>query len=114
MENLLAPDIYHKVRLKPADLDAIVRCFKETFAETDHLWIFGSRVDLKARGGDIDLYVETKENDTDLIYKQKSKFVISMWDAIGEQRIDVVVKFVNDPLQLAIYNVAIKSGVQLI
>lgn len=114
MQNLIDPHIYQKIRLKPADLDAIVQAFKDHFASTDHLWIFGSRVNLSARGGDIDLYVETQEQDIEKIYTQKSKFVSCIWDQIGEQRIDIVVNFVNDDFEIPIYKIAIKNGVQLI
>jgi len=114
MQNLVDQQTYQKVRLKPAAVDAIVHAFKENFAVTDHLWIFGSRVILTARGGDIDLYIETQEQDVEKVYMQKNKFVSGIWDQIGEQRIDVVVKFVNDDFEIPIYKVAIKNGVKLV
>lgn len=113
MNNVLTPEIYAKVRLKPADLDAIVQAFKRHFSENDSLWIFGSRVDLQARGGDIDLYVETK-TDAKLAVEAKSKFVIDIWKQIGEQKIDVVINLLKDDFYLPIYDIAIKQGVKLL
>ncbi len=110
---MLEQNIYQHVRLKPAALDAIVTAFKENFASTDHLWIFGSRVNMNARGGDIDLYIETSETDTKLIIKQRAKFVGAMWKSIGEQKIDVVIRLTMDQFHLPIYDEARNNGVQL-
>lgn len=113
MNNVLNQEIYAKVRLKPTDLDAIVQAFKRYFSENDHLWIFGSRVDLQARGGDIDLYVETKTN-AKLAVEAKTKFVIDICKQIGEQKIDVVINLLKDDFNLPIYDIAIKQGVKLL
>lgn len=113
MGAMLNPDIYAKVRLKPDELDSIVKIFADMFGPQDHLWVFGSRVDLQARGGDIDLYIETPETNADKIHALREKFVIALWHAIGEQRIDVVVKSLNDNFEIPIYNVAKKTGVKL-
>lgn len=110
----LDPNIYAKVRLHASVLDVLVLAFQKNFGPNDHLWIFGSRVNLQARGGDIDLYVETPETDANLISQRESKFVISTWKEIGEQRIDVVINMTSSKLQLPIYAIALKNGVQLI
>lgn len=113
MNNVLNQEIYAKVRLKPTELDAIVRAFKRHFSENDHLWIFGSRVDLQARGGDIDLYIETPA-DAKTAVASKSKFIIDIWKQIGEQKIDVVINLLKDDFKLPIYDIAIKEGVKLL
>jgi hypothetical protein len=41
--------------------DVIRNSFRQCFGGEDHLWLFGSRVNDYKRGGDIDLYVETKD-----------------------------------------------------
>lgn len=100
------------IRLSPHDTQAIVECFRLLFLQGDHLWLFGSRVDLSARGGDIDLYIET-----DLAIKpaveSKIRFITMLYDKIGEQKIDVVLncKQVGNPL--AIYSIARNQGVLL-
>jgi len=41
------------IRLEHSDLESIAQSFKECFEENDHLWLFGSRVDLNRHGGGI-------------------------------------------------------------
>jgi hypothetical protein len=56
-----------KIRLSPIEIDHIIEAFKKHFPQGDGLWIFGSRVDMQAKGGDIDLYVETSLEDLDAL-----------------------------------------------
>ena len=51
------------IRLTAFEIDSITHIFKQTFFSDDKLWIFGSRVDMTKRGGDIDLYVQTSIQD---------------------------------------------------
>lgn len=102
------------VRLSEYDREQIVQTFKKYFGKDDHVWLFGSRVDLEKRGGDIDLYIETTELDAVTANKKRTQFVIELWDKIGEQKIDVVLNLVLDPYDLPIYKVARNEGVQLV
>ena len=99
------------IRLEKNDLDSIIKTFKECFEDNDHLWLFGSRVDLNKRGGDIDLYIEVMNFDSEKIHSQRQKFWILLQDRLGEQKIDVVIH--NPSQNLLIYQVARKEGVQL-
>jgi len=100
------------VRLPQPTIRAICTAFKESFLEEDHLWLFGSRADLSKRGGDIDLYAESSIKDPEQIIKSKSKFFKKLYMTIGEQKIDLVVKF--DDTNLLIYEIAKKEGIQLL
>lgn len=100
------------VRLPQSTISAICTAFRESFLEEDHLWLFGSRADLSKRGGDIDLYVESSIKDPQQIIKSKSTFLTKLYMTIGEQKIDVVVKF--DDTNLLIYKIAKKEGIQLL
>lgn len=102
------------IRLRESDVEEIKAAFKKWFGENDHLWIFGSRVDLTKRGGDIDLYVETEEKTFEDVSKKKTRFVVELWERIGEQKIDVVLHRLSDPRKESIYEVARKRGVQLV
>ena len=46
-------------RLTPEEIEAIIETAKEVFENDVKVWLFGSRIDLAKRGGDIDLYIET-------------------------------------------------------
>jgi hypothetical protein len=102
------------IRLTPFEIEAICASFRKHFAPEDHLWLFGSRVNPKARGGDIDLYIETTIPDASTVVDQKTAFVIELWDKIGEQKIDVVLNLLTRDYKLAIYEVAREEGVQLV
>lgn len=101
-----------KIRLTQTDIDAIILTFKEIFALNDQLWIFGSRVRPEAKGGDIDLYIETNEANTENLVNQKIKFLVHLKLRIGDQKIDVVLN--NHKITLPIYEIAKKEGIQLV
>ena len=100
------------IRLRESDIEHIKQAFKEVFSPSDKLWIFGSRVDMKAKGGDIDLYVESVVIDANQILKMRLKFLRLMIDNIGDQKIDIVIK--SGDYSLPIYDVARKEGVRLV
>lgn len=103
------------VRLKKKELDLIVESFREHFDEkNNHLWLFGSRTNPDARGGDIDLYIETDICDPCIIFSKRTKFVMSLFEKIGEQKIDIVINMLSSSVKLPIYNVARESGVLLV
>ena len=99
------------VRLAEWQILEIQKAFEECFGKIDHLWLFGSRVDLQKKGGDIDLYIETNKN-LDEIVRARSKFYTSLMVRLGEQKIDIVVKF--DQTELPIHKVAKEQGVRLV
>ena len=49
------------MRLTPEQIDTIRATARETFGPEARVWLFGSRVDDQARGGDIDLMLESSE-----------------------------------------------------
>lgn len=103
-----------KVRLSESDLYAITEIFKRSFLEEDHLWIFGSRVDLSKKGGDVDIYIETSAKTAKIATKMKSNFLWDLEQAIGEQKIDIVINMLENPYPLPIHEVAKKEGVRLV
>lgn len=103
------------IRLTSSEIKEIQNCFRYIFPQTDHLWIFGSRVNPAARGGDIDLYIETQLTDIEEFVDKRGKFVVSLWDKLGEQKIDVII----NPISLGwpeqkIHEIARKTGVKLV
>ena len=102
-----------KVRLGDSDVYHIVESFKQHFGKDDHLWLFGSRVDLERQGGDIDLYIETQLPSVEAAAKE-TKFFVNLWRRMGEQKIDVVLHVLSESKKLPIYEVAKVKGVQLV
>jgi predicted nucleotidyltransferase len=83
------------------------------FGAEVRVWLFGSRVDDQAKGGDIDLYIEPQiQNAADLIMA-KLQFLREVHQKIGEQKIDVVLHRANDAADLPIYHIAKQNGVLL-
>lgn len=105
--------MHDKIRLSEKYTKAIIDAFESNFANSDHLWIFGSRVDLQAKGGDIDLYIETHETDLDKAITNKAKMVSQIWRAVGEQKIDIVLNILSLKSDLPIYSIAKQNGVLL-
>ena len=81
----------HDMRLTSQEIAAIVEVFRENFLVSDHIWLFGSRIDDLKRGGDIDLYVEAFDSDIDTLFQSKLRFLRDLQRRIGEQKIDVVI-----------------------
>lgn len=99
------------IRLENSQILTISKAFRACFLPDDHLWIFGSRVDLKKRGGDIDLYIETGMS-VEEANAARIKFLTNLEIELGEQKIDVVLK-IGD-FYLPIYDVAKNEGVKLL
>ena len=79
------------MRLTRYEVTSIKESFHQVFGDGE-IYLFGSRVDDKSKGGDIDLFIEL-----DTVYKVKesldktNEFKIKLYDKIGEQKIDVVI-----------------------
>lgn len=99
------------MRLTQPQAEAIRLMTKEVFGDDAEVWLFGSRVDDSAKGGDIDLYVESPEPLEDAIAKS-SRMYAELQSKLGEQKIDIVVW---SPAQkwLSIHEEAKRTGVRL-
>ena len=68
-------------------------------------------MDRSKKGGDIDLYVETHVRYPADILHTKIKFLTKLVDKIGDQKIDILIKY--DNYELPIFVEAKYSGVRL-
>jgi predicted nucleotidyltransferase len=73
-------------RLEPAELDAI-RDQTESLAPGAEAYLFGSRTNPAARGGDIDLLLLTEQR---LALGTLRRIRRAILDRIGEQKLDIV------------------------
>ncbi|MEA1917722.1 MAG: nucleotidyltransferase domain-containing protein [Campylobacterota bacterium] len=98
------------MRLSAEEQSSISTNFKQIFPYSK-LYLFGSRIDDKKKGGDIDLYIET--NSDDYSYSKLLDFNASVQAEIGEQKIDIVVNKLDKNLNKPIYVNAKKQGILL-
>lgn len=70
---------------------------------------------MEKRGGDIDLYMETHQNDGEVLLSLKYRFLSMVKDKIGDQKIDLVLRHVPaDAEDKPIYREARETGVILV
>ena len=100
------------LRLTETQIAHIKRVFGQCFLPQDRLWLFGSRVKTDAKGGDIDLYVETHYTEASKVVDAKLRFLSQLQMAIGEQKIDMVIKYRD--YDMPIYHIAQQEGIRLV
>ncbi|RQW28152.1 nucleotidyltransferase domain-containing protein [Rhodobacteraceae bacterium CH30] len=101
------------MRLNPAEQDTILAA-SALLPAGSHVWLFGSRVNNQALGGDIDLWIELPLPLTPLAKAQlRSALVAAIWQVIGEQRIDIVFSQAGQNDDRLIIKEARQHGVRL-
>lgn len=101
------------MRLTPSQAETITKLATDCFGQSARVWLFGSRVDDQARGGDIDLMVEVDDLDADSAMTSKLLLLKQLRLALGDQKIDLVVRRSGSSLDLPIHDVARSTGVRL-
>lgn len=99
------------MRLTERQIRIIKEEVQRSFGPIAQVWIFGSRVNDSARGGDIDLLVET-DADAEEALDKELKLYAGLIRRLGEQRIDILVHRTGTP-HLPIHEIAQQTGKQL-
>jgi len=99
------------MRLTPDQIHAIQSTVQAVLGEGAQVTLFGSRVDDKLKGGDVDLLIETHQavgNKAQTAGKIYAQLIRQM----GDRKIDILIK---DPLSQAatIFEIARQTGVRL-
>jgi predicted nucleotidyltransferase len=94
------------MRLTPAQIDIIKTTAQTVLGDGARVTLFGSRVDDQAKGGDVDLYVETPE----LALMKKIRCKVQLQDQL-DMPVDLIVKGYGD--QSAIAKIAKQEGIAL-
>lgn len=98
------------MRLSANLADQLVVEARAIFGEDAELWLFGSRVDDTARGGDIDLYLETDQEEG--LLDRRLDYLNRLFQILGDRRIDLVIHSRSRHLS-PIHRIARKTGVAL-
>lgn len=85
------------VRLTGYQIEAIRAEVARAFGDAAVVRLFGSRVDDAARGGDIDLHIESEGTPSDLLDREL-RLRACLMRRLGDRRIDVVVQSRGRPL----------------
>lgn len=98
-----------KVRLKPEEIKIIKEVATLLFGEEIEIYIFGSRADLNKKGGDIDIYIESKNQ---IKLEDILNFYCILEKKGIERKVDLLVK---DPTKRdkEIYQIAKNTGVKI-
>ncbi|MEW6606160.1 MAG: nucleotidyltransferase domain-containing protein [bacterium] len=99
------------MRIKEEILKLIKELAIKYFGKDCEVAIFGSRIDNTKRGGDIDIYIETSIAPE--IIEAKARFLANLEIALGDQKIDLVVKKRNESRKEPIYKYAKSTGVRI-
>jgi len=100
-----------KVRLTQEQLQAIKEEARSIFGTDVQIWLFGSRTNPDARGGDIDLYIETDGPSKEALQKEL-RLHSRLLQRLGDQKIDIIVHRKGTPY-LPIHQEALEEGVPL-
>ncbi|MBU3694042.1 MAG: nucleotidyltransferase domain-containing protein [Rhodocyclaceae bacterium] len=78
------------MRLQQDQVEQILATTRELLGGDTRVWLFGSRVDDDARGGDIDLLVETRQPIEQPV-TWAARLTARLQRRLGDRRIDVLV-----------------------
>lgn len=99
------------MRLSPTTVETIRGEVTRRLGSRARVWLFGSRADDQAQGGDIDIYVETDEPIANRA-STASRLAAALQLRLGDQRIDVILVDPNTAWQ-PVHSTAKESGVRL-
>lgn len=77
------------MRLNSEHIREIRKIANNIYGEDVEIVLFGSRTDDQAKGGDIDLLIESPHKER-MNFENKVRFLTTLKLAIGDQKIDVV------------------------
>lgn len=102
------------MRLTREQISAIKQAVETVFGPAAEVRLFGSRADDNRRGGDIDLYIEVPATAdiTSHLPDLKARLLRHLWQALGPQRIDLLIRTRRQPLT-NIHRDAIEHGIVL-
>lgn len=101
------------MRLTNTQKETFKHLAAEIFGENVRLYLFGSRIDDRRAGGDIDLYVVGFDGTIEQQFDAKLQFLVEAKLILGEQRIDLVFAPVRGQKMAPIQQLAERTGIPL-
>lgn len=96
------------MRLSPENLALLQTTLRHYFGPEATVYLYGSRLDDQARGGDVDLFVETSQT---VDYRQRARALVAL-EAALHLPVDLLVKDAEDR-DRPIHRIARLSGERL-
>lgn len=96
------------MRLQAKEIQIIIRIAKEIYGEGVKVYLFGSRLDDKKRGGDIDLLIRTEGEKRGVL--TRIHLISRLKQCLGDQKIDVV----GDHEDSLVVSEALEKGLRLV
>lgn len=104
------------MRLTDKQRNTLTAAVRRHFGPGARLWVFGSRTDDRARGGDFDVMVWCDEASADHLYEAKLAMLAHLHGTpeFDGERIDVLLFSPRlDPVPRPVQRVAMEQGVEL-
>jgi predicted nucleotidyltransferase len=99
------------MRLSPRERQIITHAVRQRFGKAARAWLFGSRTDDQARGGDIDLLVRIPQPiDNDFLATLALE--TDLQEALGDQKIDILLLHPGTR-ETPLHRIAERTGVAL-
>lgn len=99
------------MRLRPQDVIALRTAIYDLAPDVSVIRLFGSRLDDKARGGDVDLMVDF-EQPVDNPAVLSARLAVGASRAISNRKVDILLRAPN-LMSSAIHQIALDEGVVL-
>lgn len=101
------------MRLTAFERDSLKQAARVHFGEDAKVRLFGSRTNDMARGGDIDLLVESNWTDPAKLAQAHTQFLATAYTLLGEQKLDVLLDYPGRSTHPPIFELAREQGVLL-
>lgn len=101
------------MRLTPEQITVIKQAAVKFFGPDTSVRLFGSRADDTQRGGDIDLYIQTRTENVLDIVRSEIAFLAEIKMKLGDQKIDVLIDYPSRKTHNPIYEIARETGITL-
>ena len=99
------------MRISEQEKQDIIELARRHISGTARVWLFGSRVNDNARGGDVDIMIEVDQVDS--IVERKINFRLALEDRWGERKVDVLI-YDTQYQEQPIHSIARQEGIRLV